>query len=165
MTRRGAAAVALGAGLGVGAASVLATYGGFLALRPFDRPVAMWCAGWALFVAAIALFRPRGKQWLATPIVLGLAYATLFAAFTAHLFDTTDEVLVEKVAVQGREVRLVRGLALDPVLEVRVRTRDGLLSREWSIWSVEASGGTLRVTAEGTIRVYTATAGTYDVRL
>lgn len=137
-TRRRAAPAVLAVAAVVGAVGVFATWNpfGFVVLRPLDRPYVTWGVAWVLALVAAVLYRPRRRLVLLA--ALPVAAAVYVTGFTAVFADIDSDATYDTLRVlrtRDHEVRLVDTFVwLEPASEVRVRTRDGLFSRERVVW-------------------------------
>jgi hypothetical protein len=166
MTRRGWAAAAGATALVVGLAGLFVRYAGFVVLAPLDEPFAAACVVWALLLVAVVLYRPSRKQLLIGLLpALALAYLTLGGALVAEVFDPEDGRLVRAVRAGDHEVRVVADVGfLDPEWHVVVRSRRGVLSREWTVKEVEGADPVdVVVTGERSVRVVGRDGAVYDV--
>lgn len=165
VTRRRWAAAATAGAAALGAVALVATYGGFVVLSALYLPLVLACAAWFLVAVAVVLYAPARRQvlWGAAP-VFALAYLTIAGAFMHTVFADEGRV-VRTVRTRAHEVRLVADTGfLDPQWQVRVRTRDGLLSRERTVRRVHGPEPVgLVVTGERSVRVTDEAGKTYDV--
>lgn len=137
MTRRRRAAVALWVtSFLVGVVALGSVNSAYVALRPFGDLARAWFVMWGLAIIGVLLWRPtrRGVLVGAVPFV-ALAWFTGFAAWMSLLFGPAHDLVVRRIDAGDHEVRLVHLTeGIEPIWEVRVRTREGLLSREWDVW-------------------------------
>lgn len=108
----------------------------YVALRPFGNLPLAWVAVWGLAILGVLLWVPSRRGLLVGGVpFLALALFTGYAAWFSALFGESDEVLVRRLGAGDYEVRLVNvARGIDRIWEIRVRTREGLLSREWDVW-------------------------------
>ncbi|HEV2889756.1 MAG TPA: hypothetical protein VGX28_05215 [Frankiaceae bacterium] len=138
-TRRDAALalVVLAVLVGVAGVFVASDPWGLVVLRRFDRPGLVWAAVWLFLLTAVLLYRPRRRVVLLGALPFAAAgYLTGMGAMMSDFGEETTVAVLRVVRTPDYEVRLVEtDFFFETGRSVRVRTRDGLLSRERVVWT------------------------------